>query len=336
MKMQARWVFCALTIGCAFSAGADYSWQLAGRVEDGETAGPVTSETNGLSLSATYHFDPVEEGAGPNALAAFLDPASLVSLTVSRDEDTSAVSAPAGAAPLVADRDGNARSVSGRYLLPRSKWYVGGRYSRGELDPPPAVPQLTASSADLQGYGLVAGKYLGAGGATRLQLALERSRIDNDVTVTLCILACFTGTADAEATTDDVRLDVMHVGRVRSAAYAVSGGVSEGNISAAVSALVLTGPGGLLPPVPSGTAAELDLGTVRSYSVGGELYPRPNVGVRVGYTELDTPGSDGDRVDVGASWFFRSNVGLELTLSRESPDDGFDTDRTALRVIGRF
>ena len=84
----------------------------------------------------------------------------------------------------------------------------------------------------------------------------------------------------------------------------------------------------------------------RTYFVGAELYPVPRIGVRLGYENLDDLGSDEDTVSIGASWFVRRNVGLELTLSREDTDvlEGMDfadedspnTNRAVLRVIGRL
>ena len=82
----------------------------------------------------------------------------------------------------------------------------------------------------------------------------------------------------------------------------------------------------------------------RTYFVGAELYPVPTVGVRLGYEKLASLGVDENTVSIGASWVFKRNVGLELTLSRLatdisdpfSDDDPVDIDRAALRVIGRL
>jgi hypothetical protein len=83
-----------------------------------------------------------------------------------------------------------------------------------------------------------------------------------------------------------------------------------------------------------------DLPAIPAYFVGAEFYPVPTIGVRLGYESIDFE-TDEDTVSIGASWFFRRNVGLDLTLSRErrdspSTDDPPDTNRAALRVIGRL
>ena len=70
----------------------------------------------------------------------------------------------------------------------------------------------------------------------------------------------------------------------------------------------------------------------------------PTVGVRFGYRVFDAPAADEDTVMIGASWFVRRNVGLDLTLSRDTTDinsffaagDDPPTNRLILRVIGRL
>jgi hypothetical protein len=311
---------CALALGPASALRADFSWELAGRLGHDESEADFESDLG--SLSATYYFDPVEEGTGPHALAAFFDPATRVSIMTSRDEAT----LPSGAL----DSETTDSSVSGLYLLPRSKWYVGGRYSRGDVDEP-FPPLTTASSIDLTAHGVVAGKYLGQG-ATRLQVSLDRSKTESEQVLTICIPGCFTGIGTADVTSDDVRLDVMHVRPFRAATYALSGGVSDSS-SDVVGSLVFI-PNPIVPPFPNQTLS-LDLGTLRTYFVAAEVFPIQKLGVRLGYTRLDGESVSGDVVDVEASWFFRRNIGLELTVSREETDD-VSTDGLTLRAIGRF
>jgi hypothetical protein len=91
-----------------------------------------------------------------------------------------------------------------------------------------------------------------------------------------------------------------------------------------------------LAPV-AGLSTGFDLGPIRSYSVGAELYPIAKLGVRVGYSRFDGQTSQDDAIDLGLSWFFRPSIGLELSVAREESDFEFlDTDRAALRVIGRL
>lgn len=320
MRITTCVALCALALGPVSAVHADFSWELAGRLGQGD--GEDGFESDDASLSATYYFDPVEDGTGPHALAAFFDPATRVSIIAGQDELT----LPTGAL----ESEMTDYSVSGHYLLPRSKWYVGGRYSQGDIDVP-FSPPITATSIDTTGHGVVAGKYLGTG-ATRLQLFLDRSKTDSEQLLTICIPGCFNGNATTEVTTDEVRFDVMHVRQFRSATYALFGSVSESSADV-VGALVFS-PNPLLPPFPNQTV-DFDLGTMRAYSVGAELFPIEKLGVRLGYTRFDGETPNDDAVDVEASWFFRRNIGLELTLSREDSDDG-STDRAALRVIGRF
>src|SRR5512134_1167796 len=121
MRILACLSLCVLALCPAFAVNAEYSWELAGRLGDDEHE--PSGESDHASVASTYYFDPVEDGTGPHALAAFLDPATRVSLIVSRDEETLA----SGADSETADY-----AVSGQYLLPRSKWFVGGRFSRGD------------------------------------------------------------------------------------------------------------------------------------------------------------------------------------------------------------
>lgn len=88
------------------------------------------------------------------------------------------------------------------------------------------------------------------------------------------------------------------------------------------------------PPLTD--TAELDL-VSDTYSVGGEIYPAPTIGVRLRYTREDGPiVAEENTVDVAASWFFRRNVGLELTLSSIDAEFIPRTEGATLRAIGRF
>jgi hypothetical protein len=312
---------CALAVGPTGAVQADYSWEVSGRLGQDESEQDVESDQS--SLSGTYYFDPVEDGTGPHALAAFFDPATRVSIVASKDKTTS----PTGA---MLDETTN-YSVSGQYLLPRSKWFVGGRYARGDIDDPFSAP-TTALSVDLTGHSVVAGKYLGAAGATRIQVALDRSKTDTDQRLTLCIPGCFNGIATADTTTDEIRFDVMHVGPVRAATYALSGGVSDGD-SDVVGSIVFV-PNPVVPPFPN-QSIDLDLGTTRTYFVAGELFPITQLGIRVGFTRIDGENLNSEMREVEASWFFRRNLGLELSVTRQE-DGTASTDGAALRVIGRF
>jgi hypothetical protein len=181
------------------------------------------------------------------------------------------------------------------------------------------------TSDDFDDYALFAGKYFGEG-ATRLEFSLGQSTEKLGTSSTTCTTftgSCSTRSFSGEGSTSDTpSLAVMHVGRVRSATYALTGDVSEERARDAL----------------------FDFDPPRTYFVGAELYPVPAVGVRLGYESVKSPAFDDYTISIGASWYFRRNVGLELALSREdihdnSPfgdDDPRYTDGAALRVIGRL
>ena len=329
-----RRALCALALGPAFAVYADFSWELSGalgqadRSEEDEvfrTLGEFESDL--VALSAAYHFDPVEDGNGPYALAGFFDPATRVSVAASEDQQTNRLTTPgvfAEAERAIADY-----SVAGQYLFSESRWYAGGRYGRGDFSqpeltqqpPPPPGPRPT-QSFDLERYGLLAGKYFGTG-ATRLELSLDRSKATSETSLTSCAPTCVTIGTNVESISDTASFEVMHVRRFRSATYALLGGISE--LQAEVTANSTFGP--VIAPDPE---------PVDSYFVGAELYPVPAVGVRLGYVHTDLPLSENENVGVGASWFFRRNVGFDLALTREDSDVQPRTERVMLRVIGRL
>ena len=334
---------CALALGPA-SAYADYSWELSGRAGQSESGGYLESEA--AALSVAYHFDPVEDGSGPPALAGFFDPATSVSITASQDQLRTGGTVQVGPTVTVFEYETEVSdyAIGGQYLLPRSKWYAGGRYSSRDFDEP-LQSGVTQSSTDENAYGLVAGKYFGTG-ATRLQLSLERSENETERSINYCLIAllCINGVSRTEQATDQARVDVMHVRRFRSATYALFGGVSEVSGRLDILPTVLAVPSRLpASPAPPGLAAiagvsstGFDLGPIRSYSVGAELYPIAKLGVRVGYSRFDGQTSQDDAIDLRLSWFFRPSIGLELSVAREESDFEFlDADRAALRVIGR-
>jgi hypothetical protein len=319
---------CALALGCASAAHADFSWELAGLASQSERRENFESvvanfESDVVSLSGTYYLDAVADGSGPLALAAFLDPTTNVLVEVSGDEITTEIGAQAF------EVETKRYSVGGTYVFAQSKWYAGGRYSSGELDEPPPQPPPAAewSDGDETEYRVVAGKYLGSG-ATRLELGFEQRTVETEQWADPCVIIC---SASAKNTYDVERLDVMHVGRFREATYALFGGISKEDARIRASLTVLS-PGG--PPLSETFDAEL--GRFDAYAIGAELYPVPSVGVRVGYRRATGPTSaDVDTVDVGVGWFFRRNIGLELTFSSEDPDFGARTEQGSVRVIGR-
>jgi hypothetical protein len=338
-------VLCA--VAPALAANAEYSWELAGRfghTEQDRARRTPNSEFDSdlVSLSATHYFDPVPEGTGPLALAAFFDPRTHLSVTAGDEQISSQYSAgPNSLFSERAEEDVSDYSLRGLYLFAESKWYAGGRYARSEGERRRNFSSLSTrtgngeSSSEDENYALFAGKYFGTG-ATRLELTLEQATTQGEGSSTSCSFsgACFTSSfSSEESVVDTPRLGVMHVGRFRSATYALLGEYSETTLHSPD----LSFNGVIFDPEPPLT-----------YFVGAELYPVPTIGVRLGYENYDSPGGfDADTVSIGASWFVRRNVGLELTLSREDTDeyegvdfvsveDSPNTNRAVLRVIGRL
>ena len=334
----------ALFFGLASASRAaadEFSWELSALVDESKV--DVGSESQRTSLAGTYYFDPVDEANGPYALASFFDPATRVSLVVNEGEQTAQPVPGTGLALPGLDSETSEYSIGGRYVLPQSKWYFGGRYGTGEVDDPPA---LTTFSTDVERYGVLAGKYFGA--ATTLELAVEQTELDGQREFTACtpFLGCFNaGELSLESTTDTTRLDAMHVRRFGSLTYALFGGIAETSVD-----LVLRTPAFTLPlpppfppiggvPIPARTI-DTELESFRTYSVGGELFPTAKLGVRLGYTRFDGDALRDDAYELSTTWFFRRNAGLQFTFSRQqgdpTPFGDNDADGSVFRVIGRL
>jgi hypothetical protein len=304
-----RRVFCALLLGPAFGAHADYSWELAGVFDHTERSADFrrlsTSEfdTDQVSLSATHYFDPVAAGSGPPALAAFFDPRTQLSVAAGEEDTTDRFF---GGPNSFVDTQGKEEvshySLRGLYLFPKSKWYAGGRYARqdGERRFGSSSISTTGSGArsdDLQGYALFVGKYFGMS-ATRLELSLEQSTAETELASTTCttfIGGCSTFNFSGEETSDTPRLAVMHVGRVRSATYALIGDISEERLRDAM----------------------FDFDPARTYFVGAELYPVSTIGVRFGYESFESPAFDQEpSASAPAGFFGATSVSISLSRAR--------------------
>jgi opacity protein-like surface antigen len=141
------------------------------------------------------------------------------------------------------------------------------------------------------------------------------------------------GTVDIETktTTDDVDLRFMHVRRFRSLTYSLFGGVTEtsGHVTRTFN------------PAPAVPFVGID-GVPQhwAYSFGAEAFPTTNLGVRVGYAWADYDSASNDSYGVAATWFFKRNIGIQLSWSRSQPHLDFATlpndDTSSIRFIGRF
>ena len=336
----------AASVTTADADAAEFSWQLSGSI--GTTERSEAFDADHASLTATRYFDRVDDGRGPYALASFLDPASRLSLSVNRDEQTSEILLPSSTITL-SGLESKTRSygVSGVYLLPRSKWYFGGHYASGDIDDPPGSPVL---STDLDDYGVIVGKYLGA--STTLEFVAETSAVDSEQTFTVCIVfqACFNaGLLGVELELDTLSLEAYHVRHFRTLTYALFGGVAEtdGSFALRVPSFTLPPIVSPLPPfalaptppivVPSAVTVTAP-DAVRLVSAGTELFPTRRLGVRLAYARSHGDPSSKDAYEVATTWYFRRNVGLQLGFARRRAGSAAqgDTDHATLRAIGRF
>lgn len=355
-----RWLVLAAATTLAWRAHAEFSWELAGgggvaaRDEPG-----LEFDSEVVALSATYYFDPVNAGNGPQALASFLDPSTHISITGREDlqiAETIVSSVPISlptfgggiAADPVSERNLTDYAIEGQYLLPASKWYAGGRFARGEIDWSRSW-SIPSQFTEVSEHGLIAGKYFGKG-ATRLELSLARSSSERQQTLEYCAvsLGCFRGSTRYEAAADELRIDAFHVRQFRSVTYTLFGGIGELDRELRIDTTIDTAtptriPGlrdiinGTLVPFPVEMTAVAEVDPVQTYSLGTELFPIPTFGVRLQFARLAAEIAGADAVAIATSWFFRSNIGLELTLSRDEPDGGAPrTDTVALRFMGRL
>lgn len=309
-----------LLIGTAAAACAasgvraeEFSWQLSGvanRVEAGDF------RRDSWAIDGTYYMNPIDDSGGPYELASFLHPTTRVSAAASQSESFSEI----------AD-DPTAFTLNGAYVLPGKKWYFGANYAKSDLD---GVVQ-PVTRYDEKGYGVLAGRYLGA--STTLELGLGRSERTLESSMCTAAAPCppFVLPYSEETTTDSVSLDVFHVRRFRSLTYSLQGSVSQ-----AEAAFDISSPLPSLVPAMSGNGP-----TRRVYSVAGELFPTHRLGISLGFSRPDgelVP--DAESYDIGASWFFKPRVAVQFTLSRTSIDLGaFGTghsDNAGIRFIGRL
>ena len=297
----------ALATACAtMPAEADeFAWQLSGgtsRVELGDF------DSDGWSTDATYFVNPIDDSAGPYALASFLNPTTRISAEAS-ERDSSFFGDP------------TAYTLRGTYVLAAAQWYVGASYAKSNE----GFSSPFYSPSDPKSYDVLAGRYLGAN--TTLELGFGRAERDFE-TVLPCPFAgpCTAVPLSVETTTDSVGLEVFHVRQFRSLTYSLQGRVSQSDADEDVS------PG---TPFP---LADGDPWLV--YSVAGELYPTDRLGVRVGYSRPAGVGNDSDSYDVAATWFFKPRIAVQFALGRSMIDGApaglGESDSAAVRLIGRL
>jgi len=358
---KVRWVrsstlaLLALCASIAAVAQSEFSWQVSGSLHSSETGSE--GEADRAAIVATRFFAPVS-AEGPLALTPFLSRSSYVNVEVNDNEQrqTISIGTIGGALPLVLEpvREGDGYSLAGRKIWRESGWFVGGSY--GSSDSDLGGSSISATQSDLDEYGLVVGKYLAT--ATALELNVRSAEATTDFSPSpLCgvLLACIASTT---LTTDAASLDVLHVGRIGSLSYSVTGGVLA--VEADLTFRTYeppTPPTSRLPPftfaggvvaavTPVGATSILDDGLLPferryAYSAGGELFPTPRIGVRLGYVRWDGDPLLDDGYDVGASWFLRESVAVRFAYAHTDTDvpfleDALESDSFTLTVLGRF
>ncbi len=309
LSSRARLIGAAVAGACAaFAQAEEFSWQLSGAMRQAESADLTTDS---WAVDATFYVNPIADSAGPYALASFLNPTTRVSAAASGTDS-----------PLDVFDDPTAYTLSGAYVLPGEKWYVGAEYAKSNVDD---APPLTFS--DPKGYGVQAGRYLGAN--TTLELRLDRSEQSSSSTCTSNVPFCIGSPTETELTTDSVGLEVFHVRRFRSLTYSLQGSVSERDTDIEIRS-----------PFTSLTLPSLgDGSSVRSYSVAAELFPSDRLGVRVGYSRPERD-FDLEGYDIAATWFFKPRVAVQVALSYSTLDDAppglRHFDSAGVRFIGRL
>ena len=358
----------AALLYCSVLALADvraeeYSWEIAGVVSRSEI--DPTIETDDASVFGTYYFDTVDDGDGPYALATFYDPAARMSVGAAHETQTLSTVSYATLLPILplpssVETDTDDYTLSGRYVLPDSRWYFGGRFAKRYIDDA-SLSATAFVEAGAKDYGVHFGKYLGP--RTTLELDAGSSEERRETTNLFCISFIGCGVSGPRLTktkTDNVSLEALHVRRFRGLTYSISGRVSQSSAHLELpppAIIIVTSPPVFVPPpiftpapgttTPAGgflaapLSSEISLGRVNVYSVGAEFFPTARIGVRIGYASFDSDDSfdaSDYGYDVAVSWFITHHVGLQFGFARlESQSDLFEpTDTASVRMIGRF
>jgi hypothetical protein len=325
-----------------------FSWQLSGGTLQSSYGN--YRDTDRSSIDATYYFDPVDDTRSPYALAPFLDPATQIGASVGRDRQTVpiAVSVFAPNDPSEFVMTTHDYTVAGRYVLPASRWYAGGRYTKSDIDPP---SPSTNEKTDANAYGVVAGKYLGPN--TTLDLTANRSSQTLHQSLRLCLLfgGCVNQPFETKNTSGELGLGFEHVRRLEKLPYSLSGRVLQTSarsetrffpVSLPPSGSIGVPVGGIFVGVnPKATPFALGITLPRywTYSFAGEVFPTRKLGVRLGYTYVDHDIGPEATYDVAATWFFRRNVGMQVVWSHAEtryPNLRVDEDGYAVRFVGRL
>jgi hypothetical protein len=346
---------CAVgAIGSSASA-EEFSWQLSGGSERNEVG--ENFDVAGHSFDATYYFDAVDDSLGPYALAAFLNRSSRVTGTFHRDDQSETGlfftgQVPVQTATFVDVTRGYA--VGGRYVWRDSGWYAGGSVELADTDVDQRSP-LLAHELEHERYGVFAGRYFAR--ATALEFAFVSRTSTDKVSVLSCASPFCLVPIGTETKFSDVSVAVTHVGYVGRFQYALSGSalLRDAEISFARAASIALRPPTSLPPVgitggfvatpaPGAVIGVAPFGPVSpdrigAYSVGGELFLKQGLGLRLRYAHWDAdPVRDAD-YEFAATWFFKRSIAVQFVRGRietRLPAPSLDADSAAVRLIGRF
>jgi hypothetical protein len=362
-RLQRKFLALTLAIAAAAPVAAQpgFSWQLSGFLQQSEIGRDIESDS--AAVTATRFFAPVTAD-GPLALSPFLARSSRVTIGVDGDEQRQTVvrsfGFPIGMTTVFTptrERDGY--TIGGRKVWRDSGWFLGGSYEGGDtelLSGLAAPPTL----GEIEGYGIAVGKYLAA--ATSLELGLRTNDITTSFgTSTICsFLSCILETT---LKTDEAALSTLHVGSAGALTYSISGAIvaRESEIAYEQGPPPVSNPapftiGGVAALPPAGAvinvitpgpvslsllaADQVPIDRHYSYSVGGELFPTPRLGVGLGYIRWDGEPLLDDGYNVSTSWFFHERVAVRFAYARTTRDDvGVDfrnDDLLSVTFLGRL
>jgi hypothetical protein len=342
---------CLPSVACS----AEYSWQVAGEVEQVESGDNI--EIDAFSASATHYFSRIDDMRGPYSLAAFLDRSSRLSVTATRSEQRSeSVVYSPFTDPLAQtlEFDSFGYALAGRHVWQDSGWYLGASADRSDTDWPNSESSTTDSK--LHGYGVVGGKYLGE--ATALELEYQFTTMTLDIMQAgnpdLFPIPLPAINAHDEIDTETYAISVFHVGDVGRMTYSVSGLIhsSRAELEAVALASFLAPTGQPAPPSggqligvgpvigPPSNPIAITRGRIRSYAIAAELFPIVSLGLKAAYARWNDDPDRDSSYELAATWFFKRSIAARIAFSRTKRDVVVSSlrhlDSVSLKLLGRF
>lgn len=297
------------------AASADqYSWELSGTRLQADLPYLATGSAASTSIAATHYFTPIDDTLGPYLYAPFLTRSSRITASVSHTAiDRTVIGfVPPIVSSTVTDRM-DSYSVAGRNVWRDSGWYVGGGAQHAHMDFG-LTPSYgaTANSDWVRG-----GKFLGR--STSLDLTLESSQALTNPQPLLCSTSPCILSIDGFESTDDIGVEIRHLGGLAGMHYAVTGRVTSDHIEFRYQGALLFS------------------GRTRNYAISGELFPTARLGIRLDYSSLSNDFGRHGASGLSASWFFKRNVAVRFSWSPANyPGYSGNDDGAQLSVLGRF